>query len=578
MESAAATTSDARALAAELSARSDAELARLLVDRAVPPAAPWRDFFDAAEGLLEAASVDRAVATLPRETLVALAAAGTGAVPPPLREQLSRLALARADGLVHRAVAERVSAARLQHPDAFRLLPAAPPPVPASPAEAAAAAERAALSIASLADVLLSALTAPPGRTGAGAVTAADRKRYVESGAVSSADELDDLLASAAAAGLAAAGEREWLVTDAGERWLAASTAERWQAVADGFRMSVPAALRTASGGVLAPGAWDGAYPLTPDWRQQCALLKRVAARWGLTTPSGAEPEWMAALRAGGAADAAALAALLPPEIDRVYLQADLSAIAPGPLAPALDLRLRGMAARESRAQASTYRFTPESITVAVGAGETSDSLRAFLSELSLTGIPQPLDYLIETTAARHGLIRVRADAASGRTRVETDEPALLDTLAVDQSVRAVGLVRDGDALASRVARDAVYWTLVDARYPVVAVDADGEPEPVHRRRIAGAAPGAATHERLLEVLREAREHDSDAAWLGRELDAAVRAKATIVVVAALPDGSTREFTLEATGLGGGRLRGRDRGSDTERTLPVSSIVSTRPA
>jgi hypothetical protein len=39
-----------------------------------------------------------------------------------------------------------------------------------------------------------------------------------------------------------------------------------------------------------------------------------------------------------------------------------------------------------------------------------------------------------------------------------------------------------------------------------------------------------------------------------------------------------REFTLEATGLGGGRLRGRDRGADTERTLPVSSIVSTRPA
>jgi hypothetical protein len=51
-----------------------------------------------------------------------------------------------------------------------------------------------------------------------------------------------------------------------------------------------------------------------------------------------------------------------------------------------------------------------------------------------------------------------------------------------------------------------------------------------------------------------------------------------IVVVVRMPDGSERALTLEASGLGGGRLRGRDRGADVERTLPVSSIVSVRPA
>ncbi|MFT4229867.1 MAG: helicase-associated domain-containing protein, partial [Microbacterium sp.] len=442
-----------------------------------------------------------------------------------------------------------------------------------------AAAERAALSVASLADVLVAALAAPPARTGAGAVAAADRKRLVEAGAVMSPDELDELLESARAAGLVLSAEREWLVTAAGEQWLNAPTAHRWATVVEGVVGALPPALRAAEGGVRAPDAWPAAYPLDPDWPARCALLGRIAVRWGLACPSGAEPRWGGALRARGRADAASLAALLPPEIDRIYLQADLSAIAPGPLAPALDLRLRRMAKRESRAQASTYRFTADSIAAAVGTGETAESLRAFLSELSLTGIPQPLEYLIESTASRHGLIRVRA--TPGRSRVESEDAGVLATLAVDQAVRAIGLVREGDALVSRVSRDAVYWTLLDARYPVVAVDESGAPEPLHRRRVASDPPQAARpHAGLIATLRASASGsaDTDAAWLGRELDAAVRARATIAVVVDLPDGTTREFTLEATGLGGGRLRGRDRGSDTERTLPVSSIRSARPA
>jgi hypothetical protein len=566
-------TSDARDLAAQLGALDDEALRELLRQRGVSQAAPWRDFFDAAEGLLEQASVDYALVRLPRAALVALTA---DTAPPAERAGLAALGLVRPAGTVYRAVAARVRRLDATRPEAFRPAAAAVEPPAASAVEEAAAAERAALSTAALADLLLAMLNTPLTRTGAGAVSAADRRRIVELGAVSSPEELDELLESAAMAGLAAATGREWLVTAEGERWLASSTPKRWAAVTEALAAALPAALHGADG-IPPLSAWGGAYPLDPDWPARSALLRTIAARWGLGCPSGAEPAWGRRLRVEGRADAAAVAALLPPEIDRIYLQADLSAIAPGPLAPAYDLRLRTMATRESRAQASTYRFTAESLAGAVGAGETAASLRAFLSEISLTGIPQPLDYLIDTTASRHGLIRV--SAGDGHTRVESDDAQALATLEVDQSVRAIGLLRDGDGLFSRVTRDAVYWTLVDARYPAVAVGASGEPEPLHRRRLAPAQRDAAgSHERLLATLRSARETDTDAAWLGRELDAAVRARATIVVVAALPDGTMREFTLEATGLGGGRLRGRDRGADTERTLPVSSIVSTRPA
>ncbi len=562
--------SDERTLATWLAGRSTASLSALFAARGVSPAATWQDFFDAAAGLLDAASIDRALIRMPRTALAALAIA----VDEPTAEpELRELGLVCVEGEPFRAVRSRVLSLRELHPDAFVASPASPAAVTADTAAEASAAERTFASAAALADVLLVASRAPLARTAAGTVVAADRKRLVEDGAVADAEELDDLLAAADAAGLVCAVDREWLVTPGGSTWLAASTAARWERIAQGFADALPAALRAT--GVGGADAWPAVYPLDPDWPARAARLRRIAEAWGLVTHDGAQTSWGATLQRR--ADAAALAALLPPEIDRIYLQADLSAIAPGPLLPALDLRLRTIAVRESRAQASTYRFTAESLAAGMAEGETAESVRAFLEELSLTGIPQPLLYLIETTASRHG--RVRVSAALGRARVESDDAALIATIEVDQALRPLGLVRDGDALVSRVSRDTAYWALADARYPVIAVDAIDGAVPLHRGRLAVHAPSPAddVYAPLIARLREASDTDAEAAWRERELDQAVRTRAVISVMVRLPDGQHREFVLEATGLGGGRLRGRDRGADIERTLPISSIESVHP-
>ncbi|MFB7885881.1 helicase-associated domain-containing protein [Microbacterium sp. NPDC056057] len=573
--------SDARALATRLAELGDAALATTLAARGVSPQAAWHDFFDAAEGLLDPASVDRALSRLDRHDLLALDLSEAGVDGEPVR-----LALTDADGSPYTAVSERVAAAAAAAPHAFTAAPASVVPGAADARIAAAAAERAFTTAGSLADVLLLCSHTPLARTGAGPVSAVDRRRLLDAGALEFADDLEDLLASAAGAGLATAYEREWTVTEAGERWLKAPTADRWEAIAEGFRTSLPRGLRTSSHGFLPPDAWPGMYPLDPEWPARAERLHRIGVRWGLFTSDGSPAEfpWTAALRAGEPADAATMAPYLPTEIDRVYLQADLTAIAPGPLAPALDLRLRSIALRESRAQASTYRFTTESIGAGMTEGETAESMRDFLAGLSLTGIPQPLAYLIESTASRHGLVRVRADGATGRTRVESPDAGLLDAISVDQALRPLGLlVLEGDdALSSRVARDAVYWTLADARYPVVALDARGVPESIHRRTTATASRPAGTpqetYARLIATLRGGHGTQGESGWLERELEQAVRARAEIVVVVRMPDGSERSFTLEAAGLGGGRLRGRDRAADIERTLPVSSIVSVHAA
>lgn len=573
--------SDERTLATWLSGRDDRALAQTLAHRFISPTVAWHDFFDAAAALLDATAIDRALAGLARGDLRALAAAADGSVDVDESGTLTALGLVAPDGAPYSAVVARVRVAVDAQPAAFDAPPAASPPDPASENEAAAAAERAFTTIGALADVLLAAAHAPLARTGAGAVSAVDRRRLMDARAVSSSEELDDLIEAAEAAGLIRPSDREWTVTTAGDRWLESPTAARWGIIAEGLRDALPSGVRTAEGAVVPIAQWPGAYPLRADWADFASRRHRIAVRVGLLTADGAEPAWTTRLRAGGPADSAALAAYLPAEIDRVYLQADLTAIAPGPLAPALDLRLRSIAARESRAQASTYRFSVATLGAGMTEGETAESIRDFLGTLSLTGIPQPLDYLIESTADRHGRVRVQWDAATARTRIDVTDPALRDSVAVDQALRPLGLLRDGDALVSRVSRDGVYWSLADARYPVVALDEHGTAEPLHRRApvatVAQTADADAPYAALTVRLRAGEDTATDAAWLTRELDQAVRGRSIIEVDVRMPDGSARTFTVEAAGLGGGRLRGRDRSADVERTLPLSHIVGVRP-
>ena len=586
------TATDARSLAHDLLQRDDASLVALLVARGVSPTVTWSDAFDAAEALLESASAERAVVTVTAVEADALAAAIRGAEPEAIaagavRDALYARALVDPDGVPYPAIADAV---RGQVPtDAAAAGPApgtGSDAVPATGADAAAsrdaaAAEQAFASSGSLSDILHTALAAPLSRIGTGALGATERRRLIESGAVGDADAADELVEIAARAGLLAGQDRHWLVTAAGVQWLRTGTVARWTEVAAALRAHLPAAVRTSAGGWLSLDRWAGAHPFDPTWPQRAHSEAALLRRWGMVAPDGEAPRWAAPLAAGSAVDTDALQMLLPTEVDRVYLQNDLTAIAPGPLQPQLDVRLRSMARRESRAQASTYRFTPDTLADALTAGETAETLRAFLEELSLTGLPQPLAYEIERTARRHGTLRVGPDW-QGRTRVTSDDEALLRTIAVDQALRPLGLVRDGADLVSRSGADTAFWMLADARYPVVAVDADGARRRLDRHRLADEPPAApdplAVYGPLLARLRAAQGSDAEAAWLGRELEQAVRARATIVVAVRLPDGTAREFTIEATGLGGGRLRGLDKMVDVERTLPVSSISGIRPA
>lgn len=586
----------ARPLAEALSARTDEQLAALFRQRDVRPDASWNDFFDAAEALLDPASIAKILPRLTRAQASGLLDAATGADAGAAADALRALALLPASG---GPLPPSVAAAV-----AGRTIP--PTEAPDAPQEAdepavARAAERAFTTVATLADTLLLAEEGPLPLLAAGTVGLSEKRRLVERGLPDDAALLDDVLALGIGAGLLRPIDRSLHLSEDGAAWLRLAGLERWARLVAGFRAALPEALRTSEGGWIPLPSWRDEHPWDPAWGDRADALIRQARLLGLvaggseaapgaphteTAAEGtlAETPWARAPRLGADPEPDALSAYVPAEVDRIFLQNDLTAIAPGPLLPALDLRLRGMAARESASQASSYRFTADSLSRALSAGETEEGVLAFLEGISLTGVPQPLRYLLTQSAGRHGQVQVGTDPETGRTRVRSADEHLLRAIDVDQALRPLGLVRETAAdgatsLTTRVNRDTVFWALTDEHYPAALVDAGGAVErPV--RTTAASAPAApddrARYAALIARLREAREENADAAWLERELEHAAKQRAVLAVEVAMPDGTTRELVLEVTGFGGGRLRGRDRASDVERTLPIRSILATR--
>ncbi|MFE1324259.1 helicase-associated domain-containing protein [Streptomyces sp. NPDC058741] len=138
------------------------------------------------------------------------------------------------------------------------------------------------------------------------------------------------------------------------------------------------------------------------------------------------------------AAAARLLAPLLPEPLDHVLLQADLTAVAPGPLQRPLADMLGVLADVESKGGATVYRFTPGSVRRALDAGRSASDLHAFLAAHSRTPVPQPLAYLIDDVARRHGHLRVGAASAY----VRCDDDAMLSEILADKRAAGLGLRR----------------------------------------------------------------------------------------------------------------------------------------
>jgi len=132
------------------------------------------------------------------------------------------------------------------------------------------------------------------------------------------------------------------------------------------------------------------------------------------------------------------LTGLLPAPVDHIVLQADLTAVAPGPLRDDLARELALLADVESSGGATVYRFTDRSIRRSLDAGRSSSHIHTFLSRISKTPVPQPLTYLVDDVARKHGAVRVGGATAY----IRCDDPTTLDELMASRGLDALRLRR----------------------------------------------------------------------------------------------------------------------------------------
>ncbi|MFD4420609.1 helicase-associated domain-containing protein [Agromyces sp. NPDC058484] len=614
-------------LAARLRGLPRSDLASALRSREFD-ASGVRDLFDLAEVLLTPDSVDHAISRLDRRHLSVLAAACAVAdehgdtTGDAVRDELVRLGASAelsdaaadlagelAGTLLIVRTAERVHVptavtARIATQTGRDLPPAAELAAPAPPVLTAVddvdrgllerrAAESAYATVAATAELLAELGSQPARELAKGGIALPDSKRLAESSGIA-LEALPRLFHRADEAGLVVRDGAFWLESDLGAEWTQQSAAARWRRLAQGWRDRIPAPLRELvarrSENLTATDLRDDVrwfYPAGGHWLEE-GLDRLVDDAEALGLAVGGEPVEAGRLVLAGDVDRAArvLAAHFPAQVDKVYLQHDLTIVSPGPLEPPLDARLRGFADVEGRDLASTYRVTAASVNRGLAAGESSETILGFLGALSLTGIPQPLSYLVGEASARFGSVRVAAaDGADApaHAAIRSDDEQLVRTLAVDQALASLGLRQTGPhRLLSRFAPDVVFWALSDAKYPVAAEDAGGNIVRLRRHRLAPApapAPKADPIVALLDrVLETGDEGATEQAWLARQLEAAARAKETLTVTVIMPGGQTADYLLAPASVANGRLRARDRKADIERTLPLSAIAAVTSA
>ena len=242
--------------------------------------------------------------------------------------------------------------------------------------------------------------------------------------------------------------------------------------------------------------------------------LLREAEQLGVTA-RGALSSMGRVVNSGAVPDEIAAAArkMMPTPAEEFLAQADFTLVVPGPASPALRGLLNLVADVESTGGAAVYRVTPSSVARILDAGRTPAEVLQELASRSITALPQPLEYLVNDIARRHGTVRIGAVDSYIRSDDETVVAALLN----HPRAAALGLVQvSPTVLVSRAPAQALLEIARDLGHAPVAEGADGSvvavPRVVHRAPdiLTSVDPGAGFDEvfvsALVRALRNAEQ------------------------------------------------------------------------
>jgi hypothetical protein len=436
-------------------------------------------------------------------------------------------------------------------------------------------------------------------------------------------------------------GDPRWIPTDAFDAWTARPTAERWTVLVTAWLESprlpglvgsrdpagktwnalVPelsgvhqVETRRLTLGVLAglePGTVLATGTGVPSLRQHVEWLRprRPRTRADQVVWAVEEGTSLGLLALGGLSSyartlladerdgaTAELAELLPAPVDHVLLQADLTAVAPGPLESQLARQLQLVADVESRGGATVYRFTPGSVRRALDTGWSTVEVHDFITSVSRTPVPQPLTYLVDDTARTFGSVRVGHAEAFLRA---DDEAALVELLHHPKAA-SLGLRRLAPTvLVSTTPIDVLLPRLRDLGVAPVVESPDGTVHVArsdvlrartpkeHRGRAQRAVRETAHASQVVSAIRagDRAESTRPAATSDRltptgsmaALREAIETETTVVIGYVDNQGTSSDRVVDPMSLDGGSLIAHDHRSDDVRTFAVHRITTVRP-
>ncbi|MBA2694447.1 MAG: helicase-associated domain-containing protein, partial [Actinobacteria bacterium] len=286
----------------------------------------------------------------------------------------------------------------------------------------------------------------------------------------------------------------------------------------------------------------------------------------------------------------------IPPAVDHVLLQADLTAVAPGRLDGPTRAVMRLVGDVESRGGATVHRITEQTIRRALDTGWSADRLLSEIAGISRTPIPQPLAYLVRDVARRHGVVRVGSCTAYLRC----DDAALLDRVEADRALSLLQLRRIAPTvLISPVPASTALDLLREQQYGPVAEGADGgisiAPGRLHRatRRPDPTVAISSIDEQVARELVASMRH-GELARVAHDEHEIPRSTDPVVTLSVLREAATDGVPVwigyaDAVGgvqrhlfrpqlVEGGRVVGTIGTSDAPRTLLLHRISGVRPA
>ncbi len=454
------------------------------------------------------------------------------------------------------------------------------------------------------------------------------------------------LVEVAAASGLLATGtdaarDAVWLPTDAFDAWITRDVADRWASLVRAWletsrvpglvgvrdaagkaqnalspelssvfasecrRMALEVLAGLPPGEVLATGTGTPSVVARVAWLRprrprsradQVVWALAEAATLGVTGLGGLSTAGRSLLAGEEAKAAGTLAPLLPEPVDHVLIQADLTAVAPGPLESALARRLQLVADVESRGGATVYRFTAGSVRRALDVGWSAVDVHEFVSSVSRTPVPQPLTYLVDDTARTFGTVRV----GQAEAFLRADDETALSELLHHPKAAALGLRRIAPTvLVTSTPIDVLMPRLRELGAAPVVEAADGtvhvaRPDQLRARsprdRRGGNVRSARASAHVAQVVTAIRAGDratssrpavpTEALTPSGSLTAlreAVESGTTVLIGYVDNHGTSSERVVDPLRVEGGQLTAHDHRSDDTRTFAVHRITTVRP-